>query len=168
MTLNFISAKMKLMPQIQLPIFPSDSVEINNELGFKKESGMVTYFNGSMPVFSHDENDLRSFRMIMSQFYVNGNATQAELARAFGVTKISIKRAVKLYREKGINGFYAPRAPRGATILTPSVLTEVQSQLDNGGSVSDIAKHLDLKKNTLSKAIQEGRLRNMSKKKGST
>lgn len=150
---------------MQLPIFPSDSVEINNELAFKKENGAVTYFNGCMPIFSHDENDLKSFRMIMSQFYVNGNATQAELSRAFGVTKINIKRAVKLYREKGINGFYSPRTQRGATVLTPAVLADVQSRLDNGESVSDIAIHLELKKNTLSKAIQEGRLRNTGKKK---
>jgi transposase-like protein len=155
------------MPQIQLPIFPSDSVEINNILAFKKENGTVTYFNGSMPIFSHAEADLKSFRMIMSQFYVNGNATQAELARAFGVTKINIKRAVKLYREKGLNGFYAPRTPRGATVLTPAVLADVQSRLDNGASISDISMHLDLKKNTLSKAIQEGRLRDRSKKKSS-
>ncbi|HLB43123.1 MAG TPA: helix-turn-helix domain-containing protein [Gammaproteobacteria bacterium] len=153
------------MPQMQLPIFPSDSVEINNILAFKKENGTVTYFNGNMPIFSHAETDLKSFRMIMSQFYVNGNATQAELARAFGVTKINIKRAVKIYREKGANGFYAPRNPRGATVLTPVVLADVQSRLNNGESVSDIAMQLELKKNTLSKAIQEGRLSNMEKKR---
>lgn len=153
------------MPQMQMPIFPPDSVEINNILSFKKENGTITYFNGSMPVFSHAEADLKSFRMIMSQFYINGNATQAELARAFGVTKINIKRAVKLYREKGVNGFYAPRTPRGATVLTPAVLSDVQSRLDDGESISDIALDLELKKNTLSKAVQEGRLRNASKKK---
>jgi transposase-like protein len=134
------------MPQMQLPIFPPDSVEINNILAFKKEDGTVIYFNGSMPIFSHAETDFKSFRMIMSQFYVNGTATQAELARAFGVTKINIKRAVKLYREKGPNGFYAPRTPRGATVLTPAVLADVQSRLDNEESVSDIATQLELKK----------------------
>jgi transposase-like protein len=146
------------MPQMQLPIFPSDSIEINNNLAFRKENGTVTYFNGSMPVFSHAEDDMCSFRMIMSQFYINGNATQAEMARAFGITLISVKRAVKLYREQGINGFYAPRNTRGATVLTAPVLSDVQSRLDQGESVTEIASTLSLKKNTLSKAIQEGRL----------
>ena len=154
-----------IMPQMQMPIFPSDSVEINNILAFKKENGTVTYFNGSMPIFSHTETDLKSFRMIVSQFYINGNATQAELARAFGVTNISIKRAVKVYREKGVNGFYAPRTSRGASVLTPAVLELVQSRLNGGESISDIALDLELKKNTLSKAVQEGRLKNTSKKK---
>ncbi len=153
------------MPQIQLPIFPTESVEINNVLAFKKENDMVTYFNGSLSVFSHEATDLRSFRMIMSQFYVNGSATQAELARAFGISNISIKRAVKLYREQGINGFYAPRTKRGATVLTPTVLSNIQTRLDAGESISEIAEDLELKKNTLSKAAQEGCLKIQGKKK---
>jgi len=52
-----------------------------------------------MPVFVHDADDIASFRMITSQFCINGNAKQAEIIRAFGVTKISMKRAVKRYRE---------------------------------------------------------------------
>ena len=33
--------------------------------------GRVTYFNGQMPVFVHDTNDIRPFRLITSQFCVN-------------------------------------------------------------------------------------------------
>jgi transposase len=39
--------------------------------------------------------------MITAQFCVNGNAKQMDIVRAFGVTKISVKRAVKRYREQG-------------------------------------------------------------------
>lgn len=64
------------MPQMQLPIFPEGVTHITPELAFKKEGGRVTYLNGSMPVFAHDEKDIRTFRMITSQFCVNGNAKQ--------------------------------------------------------------------------------------------
>jgi phage portal protein BeeE len=37
--------------------------------------------------------------MITAQFCESGNAKQAEIARAFGVPPISVKRAVKLYRK---------------------------------------------------------------------
>ncbi len=66
---------------------------INAQLVFEKRNGKVTYFNGSMPVFFHPENDIASFRMIIAQFFINANATQAEIVRAFGVTSISVKRA---------------------------------------------------------------------------
>ncbi len=45
-------------------------------------------------------------RMIISQFYINGNATQAELYRAFGISAIAVKRAVKKYKEEGAGGFF--------------------------------------------------------------
>ena len=154
-----------LMPQMQLPIFPTDCVHITSELVFENNAGRITYFNGCMPLFSHEEHDLKTFRMITSQFYINGNATQAQIAEAFGVTLQSIKRSVKLYRTKGIDGFYAQKNTRGAAVLTESVLEKIQSYLDEGQSVSDIATELDLKKNTISKAIQSGRLHAVVKKK---
>jgi hypothetical protein len=39
------------------------------------------------------------------QFCVSGYAKQSGIIRAFGVTSISVKRSVKLYREKGTRGF---------------------------------------------------------------
>ncbi|NCU31566.1 MAG: helix-turn-helix domain-containing protein [Candidatus Moranbacteria bacterium] len=37
---------------------------------------------------------------------VNGNATQTEIVRAFGVSSISVKRWVKKYRTEGARGFF--------------------------------------------------------------
>jgi transposase len=51
-----------------------------------------------MPVFTHDEKDIASFRMITSQFYVNGIISQIDIINTFGVSKNSVKRAVKKYR----------------------------------------------------------------------
>ena len=65
------------MPQIQLPLFPPGVTPITQVLAFSKEDGRVTYFNGSMPVFVHDEDDLASFRMITAQFCVNGNGCRS-------------------------------------------------------------------------------------------
>ncbi len=152
------------MPQIQLPIFPYGSTHITSTLAFAREGDQITYFNGTMPVFSHDENDLDSFKMITAQFYLNGNAKQAEIARAFGVPKINIKRAVKRYRESGPKGFYAPRKTRGASVLTPAVLAQAQQLLDDEVVASDTADQLGIKRDTLGKAILAGRLHKPKKK----
>jgi hypothetical protein len=146
------------MPQIQLPIFPEGVTHITALLAFSKQDGRVTYFNGSMPVFVHDEEDVASFRMITAQFCVNGNAKQADIVRAFGVTKISLKRAVKRYREEGPKGFYKPRKRRGPAVLTPAVLAEAQQLLDEGLEPSEVADRLDIKRDTLRKAVGAGRL----------
>ncbi len=110
------------MPQLQLPIFSFGVTPITSLLAFIKEDKNITYFNGSLPVFSHLENDIDSFRMITAQFCVNGHTQQMDIVRAFGVTSISVKRSVKLYREEGARGFYKQKNTRGAAILTHSVI----------------------------------------------
>ncbi len=152
------------MPQLQLPFFPEGVTHITPLLAFRKEDGRVVYFNGSMPVFVHDESDLASFRMITAQFCVNGNAKQAEIAAAFGVAKISLKRAVKRYRAEGPRGFYVPRKGRGPAVLTPAVLAEAQQLLDDGLEPAAVAERLGVKPDTLSKAVRAGRLHRAQKK----
>ena len=153
------------MAQIQLPFFPDGVTHITALLAFSKQGGRVTYFNGNMPVFVHDEHDIDSFRMITAQFCVNGNTKQAEIARAFGIPKISVKRAVKRYREAGPKGFYTKRKGRGPAVLTPAVLEQAQQLLNAGHETPEVADQLGIKRDTLSKAVRAGRLHKPSKKK---
>ena len=147
------------MPQVQLPMFPVGVTHITPELGFERRDGKVTYFVGTMPVFLHDEDDLRTFRMITSQFVVNGHARQADIVRAFGVPPISVKRAVKRYREEGPAGFYKARRPRGPKVLTPDVVKQLEDLLFDGAPKAEAARQLGLKPDTVRKAILDGRVR---------
>jgi DNA invertase Pin-like site-specific DNA recombinase len=146
------------MPQAMLPFFPGGVTQISDALAFKKEEGRVVYFNYSMPVFIHDADDDATFRMITSQFCVNGNAKQAEIIRAFGVTPISVKRGVKKYRSGGPAAFYQTPKGRGASKLTADVIAEAQELLNSGESATDVATALGLKSNTIIKAIGQGKL----------
>ncbi len=152
------------MPQLQLPIFPKGMTLINANLGIMTQDGTVTYIYGSLPIFSHAVDDLKTFRMITSQLYVNGSAKQAEICRAFGVSRISMKRSVKIYREKGIAGFFEKPRQRGPAVLIPHVLEKVQSMLDSGQPIPEIARELDLKADTLRKAVSSGKLHKPQKK----
>lgn len=147
------------MPQLQLPIFPAGSTHVTQTLACESREGRVTYFHGQLPVFVHAEDDARTFRMITSQFVVNGNATQADIARAFGVTAISVKRAVKIYRRQGPGGFYAPRPVRGAVVLTGEVIQQLEDLLAEGMERGAAARQLGLKPNTVAKAMRAGRVR---------
>jgi hypothetical protein len=152
------------MPQMQLPMFPEGVTHITNQLAVMKKDGHVTYFNGHMPVFSHDENDIQTFRMITSQFCVSGHVKQSDIIRTFGVTSISVKRSVKAYRERGPKGFYAPRVTRSAAVLVEDVVSEIEGRLAGGAAAAEIAKDLGLKLNTIQKAMREGRIRSPVKK----
>jgi len=153
------------MAQPLLPIFPSEATEINPLVSFAKREGSVYYFNGLMPVFSHDEKDRASFRMFTSQMVVNGNCTQMEIVRAFGISAVSMKRYVKQYREKGIVSFFKVRKERQPRVLTPEVRSRAQELMDQGRERNAVAAELGIKPDTLRKAIDAGRIVQPIKKK---
>ena len=147
------------MPQGILPLFSDDATPINDLISFQKKDAMVYYFHGCLPVFSHAEDDEKSFRMFTSQLYVDGNCKQSEIVEAFGVTPISVKRAVKKYREGGPGAFFASRRPeRKPRVLTEEVIEQAQEMLHQGLSRRDVAEALGLKPDTFYRAIRSGRL----------
>lgn len=100
------------MSQLQLPIFQKGVNPITPELGYSLEGGQVVYLHGMLPVFTHDESDMASFKMITSQFYVNGAAKQSQIVKAFGINPLALKRWVKKYREEGPRVFFIEKRGR--------------------------------------------------------
>jgi hypothetical protein len=71
---------------------------------------------------------------------------------------------VKIYREKGPKGFYAPRVTRGPGVLVEAVVSEIEEGLAGGATPAEVAATLGLKLNTIQKAMREGRIRAPVKK----
>jgi len=153
------------MPQVQLPLFPSGTIRINEELAFERREDQVVYFNGHLPVFTHRTDDLASFRFFTTQLIVNGTATQGQIVRAFGVPLTTVKRSCRVYRERGAGGFFKPPVRREGSRLTPERLAEAQRMLDQGARVPQISAALDILPSTLHKALDDGRLRGAKKKR---
>lgn len=146
------------MPQIQLPVFPAGSTEINSDLAFECRDNEVTYFHGHLPVFRHAADDLASFRFFTAGLIVNGTATQSEIVQAFGVSLTTVKRHTKKYRQSGGKGFFAPPPRRAGTKLNPERLMQAQQMLDEGLGVPEVSRQLRVLATTLHKAIAGGRL----------
>jgi transposase len=147
------------MPQMQLPIFPAGLTAITNEIGFQNQDDRVVYFHGHLPVFQHATSDIQSFRLFTSQLIAQGTVSQADIVNAFGVPRITVKRYVKLLREKGSQGFFATPKRRSAPVLTPEMVSQAQALLDAGKSVPEVAKETQVRADTLHKAIRAGRLK---------
>lgn len=91
------------------PTFCEGISPIDGLLTYGCEADLITYFHGLAPVFSHARGDDASFRMIVSQFYINGATSQAKLVAVFGLNPLALKRWVKQYRAQGIRSFFEPR-----------------------------------------------------------
>lgn len=154
------------MGQGILPLFIEGENHINNKISYEKaEDRNIYYYIYCQPVAFHAINDNIQFKITTAQLIMNGHCKNIEIVRAFGISEISVKRSVKKLRTEGVAGFYKTRNTRkGGTILTPEILVESQQMLDAEESRKNIALKLSLKVNTLSKAIQAGKLIEHKKK----
>jgi len=141
-----------------LPLIADGATRISNSISVVREDGQWIYFCGAQPVFQHAESDRCAFRMFTAQLICQGACRQTDIVRAFGVSKNSVIRSVNRYRAGGVKAFYTPRAPRGASVITPEVAAQAQQLLGAGWSPRGVAQKLGLKLDTLRKAIQQGRL----------
>jgi len=145
---------------MQLPMFPTGVSEINSRVAVEARGGQICYVYGHLPVFQHEESDIRSFRMFTSQMIVTGSVKAREIVETFGVSIVTVKRYAKMYRQHGAKGFYEIK-PRhsSASKLKGEVLERAQQLLDEGRSVPEVAEETDVLANTIHKAIRAGRLR---------
>lgn len=147
------------MPTTLFPVFPEGSVYLNSSIAVKPFEDYIYYFNGEMPMYKHHKEDYKSFRFITSQMVVLGNIKQIDIIKVFKVSKASVKRWVKVYREKGPEGFFHPRhGKKSGNVLTKKVLPEIQTRLNCGDTPREIEDAYGIKADTIRKAIQSGRL----------
>ena len=159
---NRINRKEKnaIAQQLILPCIPLGATAINHHLGVINQENKWTYFLGCYPLYSHSSDDNRMFRLTTSQLIDVGLCRQIEILKTFGVSKSSVARSLKKYRQGGIDAFLEePRKTRkGGRVLTDDVLAQAQELLNQGFSNGNVADELHVKRDTLRKAINDGRL----------
>ena len=127
------------MPQLQLPIFPAGAKEISRDIAVQCQEGRVAYFHGQIPVFQHAEKSVKSFRFFTSQMIDAGTVKTREIADGFGVPLATVKRYVKLYRERGAEGFFEqhPRQ-RSETKLNAEIKERAQQLFEECKNVAEV------------------------------
>ena len=147
------------MKQGLLPLIPFGSTPINNNFSVFKDDDTITWFYCGMPVRAHSASDRNYSRLQIAESITCGCFTQAEIVRAINVSKKTVSQALARYRADGPSAFFhsAPRRVKGRA-LTPEKIAEAQRLLDEGMSRLDVSKALEIKKDTVVKAIKHGRL----------
>lgn len=91
----------------------------------------------------------------------NGEAAEqrtGQVAKAFGVPLVAIKRSTKLYWERGPAGFFVPPARREGSQLNERKLAEARDLLAQGHPLAVVSQRTGVLTDTLRKAIKAGRL----------
>ena len=137
---------------------------LGERLAVVTRDGYVWYFHYNMPVFSHAVEDLASFRMFTSSLCDKAQCKLVDVERAFSVTAISVKRALKQYRDEGPKSFFISKRPaKTPRVLTGELAQQVQELLNAGHAPRDIEDRLGVKADTIRNAIEHGRLQRLKK-----
>lgn len=145
--------------QTLFPVYPVGTKMINSKIGIQIIEGKALYFNTDGPIYQHDKDDYQSFRYITSQMIELKTLRQIEVITFFKVSKESVIRWSRTYRQKGAKGFFGTRkVEKRGNVLTDEVLPKVQEYLNQGKSLKDIGEELSIKPDTIQKAIQYQRL----------
>ena len=132
---------------------------MSDRISVHRDSQYWTYFHGAFPIGRHRADDRRSFQLLTCRLIDVGACRQVEVIRAFGVSKSSVARALRRYREHGMDAFAVQRrGRRKGTVLSPEKLAEAQRLLDDGRDRREAADELGVKRDTFRKALSDGRL----------
>jgi len=136
----------------------SESIQVNSDLSIECRMGIVKYCYKGVIIFQHNIDDLGSFKMFVSELYIIGACKQVELCKALKISQATMKRYVKKFQKSGPKSFYLERKQTEGSVITEKVKKQSENLLLLGSSPKMIAKKLNIKTDTLSKSIRQGRI----------
>jgi transposase len=150
--------------QMMLPLFPANTAMITTTLGVFRRDSIVTYLHCGVPIFSHAEDDYKSFRYITSKFIAQGLCKLIDISDCFHVSYDSVKRYVKKLEDTGERGFFGRDNRTGGNPykLMPTVVERIQKKLDAGKNNSEIARSEGVTEGAIRYALKKGTLKKTS------
>ncbi|MBN2001127.1 hypothetical protein JW935_26515, partial [candidate division KSB1 bacterium] len=141
--------------QLLLPLFPNKIKLITATIGVFTKDGIVNYVLNGLSVFSHSENDNKSFRYITSKLILQGLCKRSGISKCFCVSYDSVKRYAKRLEEHGDQGFFKNDLRHGSCYkLLPDVLHRMQKHINDGKTNSEIARLEEVTEGAIRYAIK--------------
>ena len=145
-----------IMDAAALPLQPPQATPIGRVWSMLEANGWTSYMRYLDVVDGHPSDDKPARLRRMAQIAHLGHATQLEIAAAFGVTRMTVHRALRTWREHGEAGFRRPRQPRRRTALDQAARTRAQRALGAGRSLRAVATELSVSHETLRSYVKTG------------
>ena len=96
-----------------LPFSLPDATPIGDRYAIQTRDGITYYFFNLEPFDCHPADDRRAMLLRAAKLQVVSGVRQADIMAAFNISRPTLARAVKRYREHGEDAFFEPRRRRG-------------------------------------------------------
>ena len=94
-----------------------DRTAVNGDCVVRRTDQWVVVLVKGLPVFSYETDDVAAMRLAMVQLVESKIASQEEIARAFGVTRLTVYRQIQKYRAGGVGAL----VPKKGSATGPGV-----------------------------------------------
>jgi hypothetical protein len=146
------------MRQVNLPLIPNSSIDLGNCFSVFFSETEVIWSHGIECIGRHRRDEQDQYRLEIARMCAVCGVRQSVMARATGLHPNTVMAYVSRLLEHGSASFFVPSPVRGGSVLTAERLRECQRRLDEGRSRSETARLCGVRKNTLDKAVRDGRL----------
>ena len=141
---------------LSLPFSPPDATPIGERYAMQTHDGFTYYFFNLEPFDCHPAEDRRAMLLRVAKLHVVSGVRQADIMRAFDLSRPTVARAVKRYREHGEDAFFAPRRGRGRTVVDAEMADQAADLLASGMSGSACARQLGIPASTFNENRRAG------------
>ena len=129
---------------LSLPLSLPDATPIGDQHAMQTRDGITYYFYNLEPYDCHPAGDRRATLLRAAKLQVVSRVRQRDLMRAFQVSRPTVARAVRRYREHGEDAFYEPLRRRGRTVVDAELADKATNLLASGMSGNACARHLGI------------------------
>ena len=151
-----------------LPMTPPAATQIGGDLSMQTCKDWTTYFANLVPIDRHSAEDVRARQCRMARLHLLSGIRQEDVAHAFEVSLSTVTRSVRLYRERGEEGFRQPRRGRGRVVLDAGRVRKAEALLAGGMSGSAAARRLGIPVSTFNENRRAGVIGGGGKTRGSS
>ena len=141
---------------LSLPFSLPDATPIGDRYAMQTRDGFTYYFFNLEPFDCHPADDRRAMLLRAARLYVVSGVRQADIMRAFDLSRPTVARAVKRYRERGEDAFFEPRRGRGRTVVDAQMADKAANLLASGISGSACARQLGIPVSTFNENRRAG------------
>ena len=129
---------------LSLPFSLPDATPIGDSYAMQTRDGFTYYFFNLQPFDCHPADDRRAMLLRAARLHVVSGVRQADIMCAFDISRPTVARAVKRYRERGEDAFFEPRRGRGRTVVDAQMADQAAKLLASGISGSACARQLGI------------------------
>ena len=141
---------------LSLPFSLPDATPIGDRYAMQTRDGITYYFFNLEPFDCHPADDRRAMLLRAAKLHVVSGVRQADIMAAFNISRPTLARAVKRYREHGEDAFFEPRRRRGRTVVDAQMAAKAAALLASGMSGSACARHLGIPPTTFNENRRAG------------